>query len=517
MEFVVQKKPTPTRRKRSYPYVLLVPTSWDDYGYKSSFEASLHISQTAVVKLGTVKIIKSKQRGGHTKIPREPCEMLGEEYCSLGQNMNFYEQLLELGINIYGPVLTGLRDAAYDDDVRSKFEDVEGYYLSLTRFAGDVVTKARALFRDTERRSRSIDGGFEVKFETQVATDSKPLLITFDFVKQGQLPHRFNALIGYNGTGKTKLLSNLAIVASGYGYMTKEDALNKTAGRFTDPAPPFSGVIVVSYSAFDNFVIPGRTHVERDLLELQGGIFGYVYCGLREKSDESTKRREVYRLKTPQEIESEFKTALARVRRRNRMNALREILGPVMREPSFDRIGLKARDFTEDAASAADLFRGLSSGHKVVIKMLVELTSHLSDKEPMLVLIDEPETHLHPPLLAAFLRSVRACLERYDGYAIIATHSPVVLQETPGRFVKILRRAVEDSVVVGPTIETFGESIGLITQEVFNLDDGATDWHETLRALSEKHGLAEIEKMLGRPLGFAARSYVLSIRDEIGG
>ena len=78
MEFVVQQT-TPTRRKRNYPYVLLVPTSWDDYGYKSSFEASLYVSQTAGVKLGTVKIIKRTQRVGHTKLPREPCESLGED------------------------------------------------------------------------------------------------------------------------------------------------------------------------------------------------------------------------------------------------------------------------------------------------------------------------------------------------------------------------------------------------------------------------------------------------------
>lgn len=140
----------------------------------------------------------------------------------------------------------------------------------------------------------------------------------------------------------------------------------------------------------------------------------------------------------------------------------------------------------------------------------------MSGSDPTLVLIDEPETHLHPPLLAAFLRSVRTCLERLDGYAIIATHSPVVLQETPARFVRILRRFGEGSRVEGPSLETFGESIALITQEVFNLDDGATDWHETLRTLAEEHELAEIERMLGRSLGFAARSYVLSIRDEIG-
>jgi ABC-type cobalamin/Fe3+-siderophores transport system ATPase subunit len=77
------------------------------------------------------------------------------------------------------------------------------------------------------------------------------------------LPNRINALIGYNGTGKTRLLSNLAIVASGYGYSSKEDLLKDTAGRFVGTAPPFKTVVVVSYSAFDTFVIPGQTDVEK--------------------------------------------------------------------------------------------------------------------------------------------------------------------------------------------------------------------------------------------------------------
>ena len=119
------------------------------------------------------------------------------------------------------------------------------------------------------------------------------------------------------------------------------------------------------------------------------------------------------------------------------------------------------------------------------------------------------------PLLAAFLKSVRACLEAFDGYAVVATHSPVVLQETPARYVHVLRRTADDNRVVEPIVETFAEGIGVITQEVFNLGDGSTDWHETLSSLARRSTLEEIEEMFGRKLGFAARSYVLSIQDDI--
>lgn len=57
-----------------------------------------------------------------------------------------------------------------------------------------------------------------------------------------------------------------------------------------------------------------------------------------------------------------------------------------------------------------------------------------------LVLIDEPESHLHPPLLSAFIRALSDLLLDRNGLSIIATHSPVVLQEVPKRCVWKINR-----------------------------------------------------------------------------
>ncbi|MBW6100166.1 ATP-binding protein [Escherichia coli] len=51
-------------------------------------------------------------------------------------------------------------------------------------------------------------------------------------------------------------------------------------------------------------------------------------------------------------------------------------------------------------------------------------------KKRCLVLFDEPETHLHPPLLAVLMSALRIVLNEVDAFAIVATHSPVVVQET---------------------------------------------------------------------------------------
>ncbi|WP_370311944.1 AAA family ATPase [Sagittula sp.] len=518
MRFVVKFRSGESRTTRRFPHAVLTQDNWDDYGYKTTFQVTLNVSPEESYDLGSIKVMEKGRSSGYTEMPTQSFTELSEDHASLGADLEYYETLFKLGRQVYEPYFRGLRDVAFDDGIKADVEDSEAYQVSLMRFSGAkrTVVDAARLLRASKPSTRRRSAGFKVKFKTRIAPDSNSFTTEFDFQRRGGLPNRINALIGYNGTGKTRLLSNLAIVASGYGYSSRKEILDSVAGRFVGTPPPFKTVVVVSYSAFDTFVIPGRNDQEKERLQESGEIFGYVYCGLRERlEDDEPSSQQAYRLRTPDEIEHEFLSALERVRESDRMETLLETLKPLLLDPSFQGIGLTQLYASRDVEELGEFFRTLSSGHKSVLKIVAELNAHISGVEPTLVLIDEPETHLHPPLLAAFLQSVRACLETYDGYAIIATHSPVVLQETPSKYVHVLRRTVDQNRVIAPSVETFAESIGVITQEVFNLGDGLADWHDTLRKLARRNTLEEIEELFGRKLGFAARSYILSIRDEI--
>lgn len=345
MQFVVKFRDGRSPKSTTLPYVELVQDNWDDYSYKTTYHATLYLSDEDSVELGAVKILHEKQTGGYGPLPREPFDELAPEFCSLGGDLDYYEKLFKYGRSVYRPYLRGLRDITFSDNVRARFEDLEGYKVSLLRFSGaerTISDAVKLLQRDLPVQKRR-GVGFVVRFKTQVAEGANSFTIDFDFRRKGPLPHRMNALIGYNGTGKTRLLSNLAIVASGFGYLTKEELLAKSAGRFIGNPPPFKTVVVVSYSAFDTFVIPGQTNEEKDKLREEGTIFGYVYCGLRERAGEvedNLDRRQTYRLRTPDEIEAEFLSALRRVRDADRLDALLEILKPLLRDASFQRIGL---------------------------------------------------------------------------------------------------------------------------------------------------------------------------------
>ncbi|MGN9540532.1 AAA family ATPase [Escherichia coli] len=70
----------------------------------------------------------------------------------------------------------------------------------------------------------------------------------------------------------------------------------------------------------------------------------------------------------------------------------------------------------------------MSSGHAVVLLTLTRLVATVEEKT--LVLIDEPESHLHPPLLSAFIRALSDLLLD-NGLSIIATHSPAGTSRGP--------------------------------------------------------------------------------------
>lgn len=134
-----------------------------------------------------------------------------------------------------------------------------------------------------------------------------------------------------------------------------------------------------------------------------------------------------------------------------------------------------AHDFARRASS---LFRRLSSGHKIVLLTITRLVETVEERS--LVLIDEPETHLHPPLLSAFVRSLSDLLINRNGVAIIATHSPVVLQEVSRSCIWKVRRSGNVTEVDRPGIETFGENVGVLTREVFGLEVTQSGFHRLL-------------------------------------
>ena len=128
-----------------------------------------------------------------------------------------------------------------------------------------------------------------------------------------------------------------------------------------------------------------------------------------------------------------------------------------------------------------------------------------------LVLFDEPEMHLHPPLTAALMQAIRIIFEEVNAFCIVATHSPVVVQETLARHVRIVTRAGDTLHFRQPKLETFGENVGLLTYDILGLVASSTDFHEVLDLLVDGGlELDTIDDLFTPALSGQARGYVLS-------
>ena len=99
-----------------------------------------------------------------------------------------------------------------------------------------------------------------------------------------------------------------------------------------------------------------------------------------------------------------------------------------------------------------------------------------------------------------------------NAVAIMATHSPVILQETPKSCVSILSRVGAIQKIESPKIETFGENVGTLTREVFKLEVTQAGFYQLIEKISRGAGnLDALFELFDDQLGSEAKMLAMSI------
>ena len=532
--------------KRMETRFALQQDDWNDYSFKTLYH--LHFRHgdepTDVTYVGGVKILKKGQQASGPQLIQKPFNKLSDEWVSVGTSLDYYQRLNELPPGRRKAIMDALNDAVAHPDLVARFEDEEGWQTSLFRDNRDwrvFLADARALYEGNFSALADVDETFSY---TPAGSDAP---IEFDFEspepsgyhgpyrrlgpaqRKTLLPNRIIVLVGRNGSGKSTLLARLAHVAfaSPQERATKE---LRALGTLAPPSIGFMRVITISYSAFDSFVVPGldAKDLSQTTQDLASGEGRFVFCGLRdlvaearadverdedEKSEDDEEpqleRRTSTRLKPVEKLADEFAALVSRIRKEDRVDLLEAALEPLLGDPSFADLKDQLARLIGTTKGARAVFLDWSTGHKIALHVVASLVAHARPRS--LVLFDEPEAHLHPPLMAALMHSVRIVLTEVNALCVAATHSPVLLQETLSRHVRRVRRTGGSLEVRTPELETFGENVGVLTYDAFGLTASSTDYHKVLDLLVRGcDSLDEVEALFQPGLSAQARAYVLS-------
>ena len=491
--------------------VQLVPDNWDDFSYKTLFVLH-YISASGVhTELGPVKIGHKGQETGRTLdvIPKQ-FEKLSDEWFSVGQDVGYYKSASQnLPSDERQAMLDGLRDVAFLEDALAVAENEGVFITSLLR--GVSTSVIRGQYR------RILGGGavltdFDFKYLDPGGEKHSPVELDFKVKESSKPPTNVHVLIGRNGIGKTTILNGM--VKAVHPDYVQERTSRFSSNRFLHsgnalPEDYFSGVVSVSFSVFDPFVPPP------DNAEPTKGL-KYFYIGMKkgrlgETSEQATA------LKSEGDLINDFvagfKMCMSQEAKARRWVKAIERLSSdanfaAMELPELAEI---ARTPGGDANSVARRkLRRMSSGHKIVLLTITALVNLTEEKT--LVLMDEPESHLHPPLLSAFTRALSELLHDRNGVAIVATHSPVVVQEVPSSCVWILNRSGLEWRRDRPVRETFAENVGILTKEVFGLEVSKSGFHATFQeAVDSGLSFDGISNQFGGKIGMEGMAILMAM------
>lgn len=479
--------------------------NWDDWDFKTTFYLYFFSSEKAFEKIGEVKIAKRNQVSGFdigTTVVPDSFEKLDEDYFSLGQGKIYYENLNNYGDEIRDFVLNALNDIAFDEEVFRNVLDENVTNVSLLRDWSVEMVRG-GLRRLATGDAELSDYNFLYNFPNTNKNKKLTSSIDFRVVPYVSPPTNIHVLIGRNGVGKTYVLNNMI------DSLVNNSKPNSKYGYFSSPSfegEIFNNLVSVSFSAFDDREPPNE---RKDSAK---GI-KYSYIGLkRPKSDKNSAPKSTTILKNEflKSIENSIKGA--------KWRRLKSALITLSSDPVFRRLGLieviESYNFdrieVDINKKIGELFRRLSSGHRIVLLTMVRLVETVDERS--LVLLDEPETHLHPPLLSAFIRALSNLLIKRNAVALIATHSPVVLQEVPKSCVWNLNRSGSFSKAERLTFESFGENVGGLTNEVFGLEVTDSGFHKLISdVVNESRTIDEVFYKFNNELGLEAKAIVRAL------
>jgi hypothetical protein len=319
---------------------------------------------------------------------------------------------------------------------------------------------------------------------------------TTDFMSNN-IPNGIVVFIGSNASGKSTAIYRLVQLL--YADPVQRKLLTEKC-RIKPNDVGFTRLIMVSYSCFDNFILPGITKNDYqrivDDYEIRKRDSKFIFCGVRdvikdykemiENFDEYVflqNRMNHVNVKDTNSLAIEFNDAVDKCYNHdlwktflNNIKNEQPMLFYSIKELNEYRICL---DFP--TVDLIEFYNRQSTGNKFFLHAMAHIIANIEDN--CMILFDEPENYLHPPLLSFMISQIRIILNKKRSVMLVSTHSPVVAQEAFANNVKIIKYSDGQIVAREPSIETYGENFGTIASEVFGLNTDVTRYYQAFDEL----------------------------------
>lgn len=436
-------------KPKQYPSFVLVADNWDDFGIKSTFDLFFYEDTNSNNYIGSVKIIYKIESTDEDqqiiptkdKIP-DVFETLTNKFCSLGQNQKYYDNLKSFFNKTYKSILWTLQDCSIFPKIEDNYSN-QIQFDSLIRYndAEQILRQEKYIIEGQDITSRY---QFSYKFVPKYTQDT--VTVDFKFNNDELLPNRVYAIIGENGVGKTQFITTLPL-----------NIANKRGSLFSPHIPIFSKVIAISNSYYDNFSIPTET-----------ASFNYVYCGLSKITNGKKSTL------TPLELNKKLRESCKKIEMEERTDSLKMILSKILNANIIsllftDRNSNNVNRTCFQYSNIDHICNIISSGQSSLLYVFCNIISNI--RFDSLLLFDEPETHLHPNAITTLMTAIYELLDEYQSYSIICTHSPLIIRELLSRNVFIMERNADYPSIKKIGLESFGENLTTLTEEIFGNKD----------------------------------------------
>ncbi|WFU88751.1 AAA family ATPase [Rhizobium sp. CC1099] len=462
--------------------------NWNDFGSYVRFDLFWFNENGARSTIGKTKILHGTEEkaawivDSFTTPPRHFSADIGSDFISLGQSDAYYAWMHETFGDDTQKVLTALRDIAVMPGLAGRFEPSTVFRNGMMR--ENAAWRSRRFGSAWSLGEEPIEKP-SFSYACQLSDDEQPFLIEFDFRAHDILPRRVVGIIGRNAVGKTRFLAQLGADLAQVRRVSAA-TVEERKRRFPGDQPLFTRILAVSYSAFDRFSRPS-THAESS----------YIYCGIRDENGNLSQTG----------LQRTFRSNKARVRRLDRREDWIRHIAKILGETSELGEADLQREIDSDLADS-EMLGWLSSGQAILCHFVTGLLAWLQPES--LVLFDEPETHLHPNAVANLFVVLTEILRDHRSYAVVATHSPIVIQEIPSKRVMVFTR--EEGVTYANPLkfESFGESVAELTEHVFKTQEAESLYREVLDRIARNMTLEEALDLFTNRLSMNAKSYLVA-------